>query len=228
MERVAAVGRDIRRSRLVTTMTLGFMLFFFQLFVLINLAYFGDTLPWNTCILYMMIPLGFAVYSSRTQAAVEGINLTKSTVNALVGFWLTFMVVLFLYGYILNMEFGTTQRSVLLSTIVLQVLFVAPSEELAFRLIIPNYLMTMFRKKFLIFALILSQVGFAIFHLYAYGGNLGSLVIAFTIGMVWVLSMRIRVGGKPLGIGFTIGSHAAYNLILVGILVGNVSMISGG
>jgi hypothetical protein len=46
--------------------------------------------------------------------------------------------------------------------------------------------------------------------------------------MVWVLSMRIRVGGKPLGIGFTIGSHAAYNLILVGILVGNVSMISGG
>ncbi len=228
MEGLTQVGTKVRKSRFVTTMTLGFLLFGAQLFVLINLGYWGETMPWQTCILYMLIPLGFAVYSSRTQAAVEGINLVRATMHAVLGFWLTFFIVLLLYGAALGFEFGTTPRSALFSTILLQVLFVAPSEELAFRLIIPNYLLTLFRKKYWIFALIIAQLAFALFHLSAYGGNVASLAIAFIIGMVWVLSMRVKLGGRELGIGFTIGSHACYNLILTGILVGNVTMICGG
>ncbi len=228
MQEVSQVGTRLRRSPLVTTMTLGFILFGAQLFVLINLAYWGETLPWQTCVLYMLIPLGFAVYSSRTKAAVEGIKLARATRNAIIGFALTYFVVLLFYGYILNFEFGTTPRSALYSTILLQVLFVAPSEELAFRLIIPNYLLTLFKKHYWFLALIVAQVFFALFHLSAYGGNLGSMAIAFVIGMIWVFAMRVRVQGNELGIGFTIGSHAAYNLILTGVLVGNVSMICGG
>ncbi|MDD3092132.1 MAG: hypothetical protein PHG80_10950 [Methanoregulaceae archaeon] len=228
MEQVSEVGTRLRKSRLVTTMTLGFILFGAQLFVLINLAYWGESLPWQTCVLYMLIPVGFIVYSSRTRAAVESINLMRATRNAAIGFMLTYLVVLLFYGYILKFEFGTTPRSVLYSTILLQVLFVAPSEELAFRLIIPNYLLTLFKKHYWFVALVLAQAGFALFHLSAYGGNLGSMAIAFVIGMIWVFAMRVKFAGKELGIGFTIGSHAAYNLILTGVLVGNVSMICGG
>jgi membrane protease YdiL (CAAX protease family) len=230
MELTATVKKAAReQAKSVKALRLGQLLFFSQLTVMIAGPYFfpDNPISFQTEIIYMIIPIGFMIYSVTTQRMIESISLMRSLAFAILGFWLTYAFVLFMFGFVLNMQFGTIAYAGILPMILLQAVFVAPSEELAFRSIIPEYFQRLFPKRFWWFALILSQGAFATFHVTAYQGNLGAMAIAFCVGLVWLAASRIPYKGKPIGIGFTIGSHACYNLILSGVLVGNYSMMFG-
>jgi membrane protease YdiL (CAAX protease family) len=137
-------------------------------------------------------------------------------------------VVIAVFHYWLGMEFGTVDQTEFWSNIVMQVAFVACAEEMIFRNLLPEYLRTKFRSE--IPVVLLSQASFAFFHWGVYGGNYTSLLIAFIIGLIWVNVMKLKLPGEdhPLGLGFTIGSHAAYNLVLIGVFAGNINYLVGG
>lgn len=211
----------------VKVMKLGELLFFTQLFFLITNRYFFPEaeLSWQTCLIYMFIPVGFMVYSKKNEKLVQDVPLYRSLLFGLIGFWATYALVIVFYGLVLGLEFGTVAYNEVWMIIVLQAVFVAPSEELAFRLILPEYLKSVFPAKMWLVAIVLSQIGFSVFHLASYNGNGFSLMLAFIIGMIWITVSRLNYKGKPIGIGLTIGSHMCYNLILTGVLVGNIGGI---
>jgi membrane protease YdiL (CAAX protease family) len=220
----AVVQAKKETERHIKTASLGEALFFIQLLVLITQSYFFPDYPisWQMMIVYMMIPIGLMVYSKRSETLVQNVSLYRSVLMAVIGFWVTYALVLLVYGVLFGLEFGEVSYYEIWPIIVAQVIFVAPSEEIMFRLVLPDVLQhKVFPKKLWLGALILSQILFAFFHIAAYQGSVGSMTIAFTIGMLWLFASRLPVNGKPLGIGFTIGSHIAYNLIIAGILVGN-------
>jgi hypothetical protein len=228
MENATLVSHTFNEQvRNVKTMRLGELLFFIQLFILISNGYLfpNAELSWQVCITYMLIPIGFMIYSKRNEQLVQNVPLYRSLVFGLLGFWVTFALVIVVYGLIFRLEFGTVAQDAVWSTIALQAIFVAPCEEIAFRLIMPEWLKSIFPKNMWFVAIILSQVAFSLFHLNAYSGGYFSLLLAFIVGMIWVTTSRLEVDGKPIGIGMTIGSHMCYNLILTGVLVGNIGGI---
>lgn len=208
-------------------------LFVAQLAIYINASAFLENFPRETAWVYMCIPLFLMVYSQKAEDEVKTTPLWPSIRNALMGFWLTYAAVAVLFLVVLGAGLGSTPKGSLMSVIVLTVLFVAPSEELMFRAMLPKYLETVLPAMPWL-AWIISQATFAMFHFAAYQGNISSLAIAFLAGMVWLAAYKWtpKMGWLKakdrLGLGFTIGSHAAYNLVVSGVLIGNVTMIYGG
>lgn len=97
------------------------------------------------------------------------------------------------------------------------IFFVAPVEELIFRGVLPGELATREPWKRVPVLLIATQGLFAVFHFAAYGGWGFAMVMAFALGMVWVYASRRWT------LWFTMGSHAAYNLLVLGILSGGLT-----
>jgi hypothetical protein len=214
----------------IKTVRLGQALFFIQLVFLITNQYWFPESPisWQLMITYMLIPMGFMIYSTRSEKIVQEVSLIRSIAWGVIAFWITYAIVLVFYGLILDMNFGTVAYPAIMSVVIAQMVFVAPSEELFFRLLLPDWLVSASPKKMWFIAVVISQMGFAMFHIAAYNGDLTGIIIAFFVGMIWYVTSKIPYHGKPIGIGATIGSHIAYNLIISGILVGNIAMVFGG
>jgi len=191
-----------------------------------------DGFSTDVALIYMAIPAFLVVWMVASKAkakdVIEPLPLARTTLFLAMGALLTFIVILPAFKYGIGIEFGSTPKTQVVGLILLQILFVAPSEELAFRSIIPRWLETFMKGRWKYLALFLAQVLFGFMHLAAYGVNYYSILIAVMIGCIWMTVCRIKVFGSPIGIGFTIGSHAVYNLILLGILSNNIGMIIGG
>jgi len=203
----------------LTTLKLGVILYMVQCSLLINgERILGDGFSRDVALIYIILPLGLLIYSSMNQKLVEKLTLIQTVSMAAVGFIITVPVVILVYHYGFGMNFGSVQQSEVLGTILTQVVFVAPVEELIFRWMLPNYTFSAMPKRLKYIGLIGTQVTFAMFHFGVYGGSGYLLFIAFIIGMIWLCAAR----HPKLGIGFTMGSHMAYNLTVAGILVGNI------
>jgi len=228
---IRTIGRRVFRGPL-TSLSLASVLFLIQAFFLVNYRSFAPSgFSFEVGVLYIILCLGFVLYNYHqrmTRRVVTEVDVWSASLNALIGFMITWAAVLGIYVLAFGMEMGSVAQPAVMGLILTQCLFVAPSEELIFRGIMPEVLESKIPFKWI--ALIISQVLFAVFHFSAYGGSWEAMGVAFVMGMIWVSAYRWRpwfLGGKRLGIGFTIGSHAAYNLVLSGLLVGNVTMIGG-
>jgi hypothetical protein len=189
----------------------------------------GEGFSRDVAMAYIVIPAVFLIYYSagRPKVNLDRFTLPHVIFYGLIGFLVTWAFMLIVYGKLLGVNFGTVPASAVWGTVITQVMFVACSEELAFRYIIPTYLRENWpHAKYL--PMVLASAAFALFHSAAYGGNYQSMGLAFMVGMVWLFLYEIKINGQKIGLGFTIGSHAAYNLVLVGVLAGNITMISGG
>jgi hypothetical protein len=219
--------------RLDTTLpirTVGFLavLGIVQLYCYVNFK--GEGFSREVAQLYILIPVLLLVYTGLSRSVVQDLKIFDMSMKLLLGFFAAWAFVLFFFGFGLNMQFGTVTERMLGGTLITQMLFVAPSEELAFRFILPSYLESKFRKDLRWVALLIPQLTFAAFHTGVYQGDLTALFVAFVFGCVMMFLYNLKVFGKEkLGLGFTIGAHAAYNLVLLGVLApSGISLISGG
>ena len=206
-----------------TNTEFAWVLFLAQLIALIPLSHYLIGLDWQVAITYILIPMGFVVYSRVTQDQVRAISVKDMLLYGVAAFWITALLGYILYTFILHAELGTTTRPEIWGVIATQMLFVAPSEELAFRFIIPQWLGKKLGPRSSKWtAAVIAASLFALFHYSAYSGSWSSILIAFAIGMIWAGAYY------KWGIGATMGSHAAYNLLVSGILTGNLTMVVGG
>lgn len=196
----------------------------------------GEGFNRDVGMIYILIPPVLLVYYAidrslaKRSLTLDELKLFPALYSGFLGFLVTWAFVLIVYGRLLGVQFGAVPATAVWGTVLTQVVFVACSEELAFRYVIPTYLGEKFRKHPKVIAAVLSSVAFASFHMAAYGGNMQSLFLAFMVSLVWFGAYHVPLGlyGEKLGLGFTIGSHAAYNLCLAGVLSGGITMISGG
>lgn len=203
----------------LTTLKLGVFLYLVQCSLLINgEALLGDGFSREVALIYIILPLGLLAYSSKNRTIVEKLTVIKTLKMAFVGFVVTVPLVIIVYMYGFGMQFGSVQQSEVLGTIFTQAVFVAPVEELMFRWMIPTYAYMVLPRRLKLLGLIGSQITFSLFHMGVYQSSAFPLVIAFIIGMIWLAAAR----NPKLGIGFTIGSHVAYNLTISGIMIGNI------
>jgi membrane protease YdiL (CAAX protease family) len=208
-------------------MVFGMTLIFIQLYYYIN--YDKGGFNRETALIYIIIPIAVLAWfmASRLTVNLDKLMLWPMIRNGFIGFMVTWAAVTFVYGTLMGSEFGTVTTTEFWGVIIMQVLFVACSEELAFRYVLPTYLKGIWPRSILI-PTIYSSAAFAMFHWGVYQGNMFSLVVAFIMGCIWYTASQYTLGTQKLGLGFTIGSHAAYNLVLVGVLAGNITTISGG
>src|SRR3990172_3606647 len=155
------------------------------------------------------------------------IKLVFGFLGTLVVFWLVFLE-------ILQLPVGKIAYSSVLPMVVLQAMYVAPMEELFFR----GYLTRLFDPKGRTWRLyasitlgqLLAAATFSGFHYAAYGSSsLAPFLITFALAVGWTFLSRLEAGWpfhsqgrRALGIPFTIGSHLAWNLCVLGILTGGV------
>lgn len=119
-----------------------------------------------------------------------------------------FLVSFFLFGAVLKavplsqgehiFQVEQTLR-VALPFMILFAFVVAYTEELIFRGVLPKFLGT-----------VLSNALFALFHWYAYAGNIYSILIAFVFGMVFSFV------AQRFGLMGAVGMHTAWNLKILG------------
>lgn len=232
MEATESIAKEAKKAR-PDFSAMGFLvaLAIAQLFYYINFQ--GEGFSREVAMAYIIIPFVLlTAYSIDRATFGKKINLDRFTILRLVfhgflGFMVTWAFMLIVYGQFLGVQFGTVPATAVWGAVLTQVLYVACSEELAFRYILPTYLREKFPKaKYL--PNVLAAASFAFFHSAAYGGNYRSMALAFIVGLVWTFLYQFKLNGQKLGLGFTIGSHAAYNLTLVGVLSGGIQLISGG
>jgi hypothetical protein len=207
-----------------------------QLFVYIN--YKGEGVDKTVAWVYIMLPVVLFIYltmSSRynpNKYSLDNLQVVPMIAFGLLGFVMSWAVTLIVVGYAMGGTFGNVSITSLWGTVLTQVLFVACSEELCFRYILPAYLKGAWSKTWWIVPIVISQASFALFHWGVYGGSAFSLLIAFVFGMIMYGAYHVKLwkGGPNLGLGFTIGAHAAYNLVLVGVLAGapHITKLLGG
>lgn len=208
--------------------TMGFLtvLSVMQLWYLLN--YTGEGFSQQAAFIYIIIPVVFLAYSMLGKSVIEDIKLMNVAFFGVLGFFMAWAFVLMVYGNYLGIEFGTVSQSAVNGTITMQVLFVAPSEELAFRCILPQYLASKFKPSYRWLALLIPQISFAIFHYGVYSGEWSNMGIALIFGCVLMVAYNTKLFGEKLGLGFCIGAHSAYNLTLEGVLSGGITMLTGG
>jgi membrane protease YdiL (CAAX protease family) len=208
-----------------------------QWFVLINPP--GSGFSREVASIYMQMGTAFLVIvvlaTSTGTIRLQSLRTSSMFVNGLGGFVIAWTFVLVVYYQYLGMTFGTVSLPDVWGLIVTQVLFVATVEEMVFRWLIPSYLSSIFTRRFRWLALLIPQASFAVFHVGVYQGDWDALAIAFVFGCVMMLAFNFvppfgaKEKRKPLGLGFTIGAHAAYNLVLIGVLApGGISLLIGG
>lgn len=235
MEAVETVKRTYRTfSPNFGAMSLMVALAISQWYFYVNFS--GEGFDRGVALIYILIPPVLLVYYAvdrslaKRSLTLDELKLFPALYSGFLGFLVTWAFVLVVYGKLMGVQFGAVPATAVWGTVLTQVMFVACSEELAFRYVIPTYLKEKFRRHQTLIAAVLSSAAFASFHTAAYGGNVQALILAFMVSMVWFGAYYIPLGlrGEKLGLGFTIGSHAAYNLCLAGVLSGGITMISGG
>lgn len=179
--------------------------------------------------------LGIIIFvTSAQKVEVKELRTVRIIYMGFIGFVVAYAVTLGLYGGVMGMTFGTLPVNALFGTVLTQVLYVAVVEEMVFRWLLPTYLKTKFVRWL---ALLIPQAMFALFHTSVYQGDWSALLIAFLFGCVMILAFEykprlwLKKGEEPqrLGLGFCIGCHAAYNLLLLGAIAPNgIDMILGG
>ena len=221
-------GDDEGRS-VYTDLSLIHVVLVAMLFLYVTGDYlFGSDWPGSGALLYAVMVLSAL---SMTQLVIQTVPLTEQreylgrlvplapishgVVHWLGGFGVTYAVVLTgfqLAGY----EWPDITQSEATAMLYFTVVFVAPAEELLFRGVLPNL---HYERRVLGVPLVLvaSQALFSVFHVAAYGGIGAPMIITFVLGVAWVFVARWT------SLFTTMGSHAAYNLCVLGVLTGGVT-----
>lgn len=212
----------------VPLQTMGFLtiLSVMQFWYYIN--YKGDGFNQSAALIYILIPVVLLAYSMLGKSSMEELKLVTVLPFAFLGFVAAWAFTLIVLGELAGFSFGSIASTSVAGTLIMQCLFVAPSEELAFRFILPQYLKSKFKKKLFWLALLIPQVSFAIFHFGVYSGDWTNILVAFLFGCILMFLYGRRFLGEKLGLGFCIGVHAAYNLVLLGVLSGGLVSSIGG
>jgi membrane protease YdiL (CAAX protease family) len=187
----------------------------------------------STAFFYIMFWVAFLAVGVASKAKLEELRLLGTLFFAFVGLIACWAVTLYLYGVVWEVDFPEVSQVNLWGLVIMQVLYVAVSEEFVFRYALPQILMAKFKNWL---AFLIPQITFALYHMAAYQGDWDSIIIAFIFGCVMMFCYRIpikspvwsRYLGPRLGYGFCVGCHAAYNLVLLGVLSGGISMVGGG
>ena len=151
---------------------------------------------------------------------VPRVTLLQGLFHWLAGVSITAPAVYVLFTYGLSYVWPSIPFNQAMPAVVFTIFFVAPVEELIFRGILPRELEPLERLRFrgrrvpvLVFG---SQVLFAVFHWAAYGGLGLPMLVAVVLGCLWVVAAR------RWSLAFTMASHSAYNLLVMGVLSGGV------
>lgn len=215
--------------------TLGFLtvLFMFQFAYMANppgAGFSPQVAQW-----YTLFMVAFLAVAMASKVRLEELRLLGTLFMAMFGLVLSWAVTLGLYGVAWGFDFPEVSAVTVRGIMVMQILFVAVSEEFVFRYTLPQIFQAKFRREYRWLALLIPQVSFGLYHWAAYGGDWVSMVVAMVFGCLLMYAYYIPITGKwaawlgpRLGLGFCIGVHAAYNLVLLGVLSGGVQMIGGG
>lgn len=194
------------------------IIFLIDIFLYFNAdALFSGFLSKDFLLVYMVLPA--VVYTFiYSMGKVSDKNLLKSgslfhSIGLMAfGFLTTWAVVLLLFS--MSGQLEAMNRTASLSFIFAELLVIAPVEEITFRRMIPDYLASWGVKG--IYRILLSASIFAVFHISVTHGNIASMAIIAVVAVVW----QYLADNKQYGLPFTVGSHAAYNLVILGVLVG--------
>jgi len=163
-----------------------------------------------TSIIYL---LGVALFLGvQEQLPSELESKISYNIVGLLGVFL-FLTVFFVVLYDLGIYFqgvSPLPLDMVLPTLVFQLVVVVASEEIIFRGVIFRSFYKIFG---LISAVLISSIAFSVFHLVAYGGNIGSLVTAFAMGCILAYCVY------RYNLGVAIGIHWAWNCFLLGATV---------
>ena len=188
-----------------------------QGFLFINaVALWGPDWPSEGALIYIALEAIFLGWLGQSFLPREGV--LRGLFLWVMGFTLTWAVVYALFTYGLSYKWPTLPREQGAPLLLYTVFFVAPVEELIFRGVLPGELEGREPWRRAPLLLLGSQGLFAVFHFAAYGGfQVTPMVIAFVLGMIWVVASRRWT------LFFTMGSHAAYNCLILGILSGGLT-----
>ena len=161
---------------------------------------------------YIVMMLIFVVWAKRETKKQINLSVQKSAFAFVAFFFVTWILLLIVVelNLLTASEFNI---NLFWQTIILQICVIATAEELMFRGIILSYIGVFF-----------SAVAFALWHAYAYqilwyqiswsSLNWTALLIAFCMGIILGLVAK----DKRFGLPACIAIHAAYNLVLLGVL----------
>ena len=226
----ATARQEERAYTLATELPLLPLVVVAQLFLFVTGAYlWGPEWPYDGALLYILMvvgALGIAMYTvqrvpeAQRRAYWARLVPTAPVLHGVafwfVGFWLTYAVVLGTFELALGYDWPTITPSMATVMLFFTVFFVAPTEELLFRGVLPNLNEERYVLGKVPLILVMSQVVFALFHYAAYGGIGSAMVITFALGLIWVFAAR------RWSLYATMGSHTAYNLCVLGVLSGGV------
>jgi hypothetical protein len=145
------------------------------------------------------------------------------------GFMATLAAYYVLFVYFLQAQAAPIAYSAVFATVIFQAFVVAPVEELFFRGWIAWRLERRGKGTAHIYAgvtvgSVLSAGLFSAFHFAAFGTALEKFTLIFVLAIAWTWLSRLKVGlpfheeKRPLGIAASAGSHAAWNLLVSGVL----------
>lgn len=167
----------------------------------------------NLILTYLVMTVIFYVFSkAKTKQQIQ--RPLNQSVFAFVAFFIGTTILLSLLVLAGLLTTGYTPHELFWQVVLIQVVVVATAEELMFRGVLLSYL-----------GVIISAALFAFWHSYAYGViyyqltfdtfNWPALLLAFVMGII----LGIIAKNPKFGLPATIGVHAAYNLVVVGVLI---------
>lgn len=193
-----------------------------QGFLFVNaVVWWGPDWPASAVGVYLFLEaiffgwLGYGLIVKRSRYTWIEMSLSRAALMWMFGFMLTWVVVYGLFEFLLHYEWPGVGQNELMPVFVFQVMFVTPVEELIFRGILPQEVEDHERWKVPVLMLG-TQALFAVYHLAAYGGLNSMMIYAFVAGVIWVYASR------RWSIYWTMGSHTAYNSLVLGLLAGGV------
>lgn len=159
-----------------------------------------------TTLIYMV---GVAVFLSIREQIPS--NLEKPLNKSIMGFMGSFISMTIAFTIIkdLGLYFNNISEMPIAEipfTLVYQLVIVVASEEIIFR----GILLEEFHQIHWLFAVFGTAMIFSLFHLVAYGGNIGSMSIAFVLGIIFALCVY------RWNIGVSMGVHFAWNGFVLG------------
>ena len=186
-------------------------------------VWWGPDWPDSAVTIYLFLEaiffgwLGYGLVIKSSEYSWISVAFSKAVLMWMFGFALTWVVVYGLFTFLLDYQWPTIDANQALPLFMFHAVFVAPVEELIFRGVIPQEVEGHERWRRFPILLIGSQILFAVFHWGTYGGLGWPMLYAFMFGMVWVFASR------RWSIYWTMGSHLAYNTLIIGILSGGIT-----
>jgi len=200
-----------RNLRLNKLKKISILIFYaiFAFYFLVNgeglFAEWDENWTWTTIIYLIGVTLFLGIQEELPK------ELETPFVDTAIGFMGSFIFTTFVFWvlYDAGIMFTNIQPlpiSLIVPTLLFQLVIVVSSEELIFRGIILRY----FYQYNLYIAIFVSAFLFSLFHLAVYQGDLGSLGFAFVLGILFAV-VTIR-----WNIGIAIGLHFAWNAMVLG------------